>query len=669
MSIRVQCALVLILVCAGGIFLTGWISASFRDFNERRQQIGPDSITHQQAVRLQDLGGQYLLTADLVVGSGESFLAAGNHEQCDLALQVLDSIILTQLASGFGKSINSLRKSFRNIDQTVQRAASTDGPDREAQLSDLLTKLDHAADQLVNDLQRLKVDLLIVAQEREQAFNREQEEMHSDMTWSFIAYLLMLLLVWRFQVRALVDPVIELSLATERARLQQGSLGVTPSGPKETQRMTVSISKLFDRLRSENQRVEEVVKLRTSELIAADKAKDEFLATVTHELRTPLNGVIGMLDMLTSEPLPAAQREVAQIAAASSHHLKHLVDDILDITKIVAGRMQLESVPVNIDAMITEIVNCMQPIADSKSVTLTSERSQGAPATINSDPLRLRQVLFNIIGNAVKFTSEGHVKLIVEPQHSTGTSEWIKFKICDTGIGISPSIVDNIFQPFVQADSGTTRQHGGTGLGLTISQRLMTLFGGRIEVESTPNEGSAFSVFLPHKADCAILTNPASSAITNTPERTTSNNDVSASREAPDTCNRVLVVDDNAINQLVACRMLEASGYEVVIADNGLKAIECAKTTAFGLVLMDLQMPVMGGAESMREIRLLENANELHPHSHFPLPILALTANTLNETPTPGAPEGFNEVLSKPIRRDCLLEVVSRYCPLPTTQH
>jgi signal transduction histidine kinase/CheY-like chemotaxis protein len=656
-------------VCAGGIFLTGWISASFRDYNERRQQIGPDSITHQQAVRLQDLGGQFLLTADLVVGSGESFLAEGNHEQCDLALRVLDSIILTQLASGFGKSINSLRKSFRQIDQTVQQAASIDGPDRETQLGQLLTQLDHSAAKLVTELQRLKQDLSTVARQREQTFDLEQEEMHSKMTWSFIAYLLMLLLVWRFQVRALVDPVVELSLATERARLQQGSLGVTPSGPKETQRMTVSISKLFDRLRSENQRVEEIVKMRTSELIAADNAKDEFLATVTHELRTPLNGVIGMLDMLTGEPLPAAQQEVAQIAAASSHHLKNLVDDILDITKMVAGRMQLECVPVNIDAMIKEIVSCMQPIADSKSVVLTSEISTDVPATINSDPLRLRQVLFNLVGNAVKFTNEGHVKLIVEPQDATDTNDLIKFQICDTGIGISPSNVEDIFQPFVQADSGTTRQHGGTGLGLTISQRLMNLFGGRIEVESTPNEGSTFSVFLPYAKDCAVLadTPPSTDAVASRIPATP--NEATASRDNSETCNRVLVVDDNAINQLVACRMLEASGYEVVIADNGLAALQCAKKTAFGLVLMDLQMPVMDGAESMRELRLLENAGELHPDSQFPLPILALTANTLNQAPSPGDPEGFNEVLSKPIRRDRLLEVVGHYCPLPTAQY
>lgn len=669
MSIRVQCALVLILVCAGGIFLTGWIAASFRDYNERRQQIGPDSITHQQAVRLQDLGGQFLLTADLVVGSGESYLAEGNHEQCELALRVLDSIILTQLARGFGTSIKSLGKLFRQIDETVQKAASTDGSDREAQLNQLLSQLDYSAAKLINELKRLKQDLSIVAMQREQTFDDEQEEMHSRMTWSFIAYLLMLLLVWRFQVRALVDPVVELSIATERARIEQGSLGVTPSGPKETRRMTVSISKLFDRLRTENQRVEEVVKIRTSELVAADSAKDEFLATVTHELRTPLNGVIGMLDMLTCEPLSPAQQEVAQIAAASSHHLKRLVDDILDITKIVAGRMQLECIPVNIEALVKEIVSCMQPIADSKSVALTYEISPDVPQTINSDPLRIRQVLFNLAGNAIKFTNEGHVKIIADVENVSDTTGWIKFHIFDTGIGISPSKIDKIFQPFAQADGSTTRRYGGTGLGLTISQRLINLFGGRIEVESTPDEGSKFSVFLPYAPDDAATADSPPSTDTATTKHAATRSELTTTGGDSATCSRVLVVDDNVINQIVSRRMLESSGYEVTVAHDGRAALQCATATAFGLVLMDLQMPVMGGTESMRELRLLENAGELHPDSRSPLPILALTAGSLDQTPLTRDPDGFNEVLSKPIRRDRLLEIVSNYCPLTAARH
>ena len=453
MSIRLQCALVLLLVCAGGMLLTGWVALSFNEHSERRQKVGPDSIAQQQAVRLKDLGGQFLLTADLVVGSGESFLAEGNREQCGLALRVLDEIEHTDLARGVGANARELKVLFRRVSEIVSLSASAVGRDRPAVLDEQLSQLDDAAEDLVDELEILKQGLSSIATQRLQNLDIEQVALHSRVLWSFIAYLLLLLLVWRFQVRALVDPVIELSVATERARIHQTALGVTPSGPKETRRMTVSISKLFEWMRSENQRIEEVVEMRTSELLAADSAKDEFLATITHELRTPLNGVIGMLDMLVSERLSASQQEAAEVASASSHHLMRLIDDILDITKIVAGRMQIERVPVSVDELMREVLTCMQPLAQGKLVSLNYEMSEGVPDTVYSDPLRLRQILFNLVGNAVKFTSDGSVAIYVSACSSDSDSGVLQFRVVDTGIGMQPAVVERLFQPFVQADS------------------------------------------------------------------------------------------------------------------------------------------------------------------------------------------------------------------------
>ena len=656
MTIRLQCALVLILVCAGGMLLTGWIALSFSEHSERRQLVGPDSIAQQQAVRLRELGGQFLLTADLVVGSGESFLADGNRRQHRQAVRLLDEIARMDLAAGVGSNVRLLQGLFARVSQIVEDASGAVGADREEFLGEQVVVLDDVAAELMRELAILAQGLSSIALQRAQALDVEEDAMHDRMLWSFIAYLLLLLLVWRFQVRALVDPVVELSVATERARIHQTALGVTPSGPKETRRMTVSISQLFDWLRSENQRIEEVVKLRTSELIAADNAKDEFLATITHELRTPLNGVIGMLDVLTSESLSDEQREAAQVASASSQHLMRLIDDILDITKIVAGRMQLESVPVEVRDLVSNVVACMQPIAQGKSVALSAEVSDEVALTILSDPLRLRQVLFNLVGNAIKFTDEGGVQIRVRTRSRDAEVGVLEFCVSDTGIGMQTAAVETLFEPFVQADSSMTRQYGGSGLGLAISRRLVDLFGGSIEVESVFGSGSTFRVLLPYteSADGVQQLEPPEGVVDEV-------YDSGVSR-------RVLVVDDNSVNQLVAQRMLESAGYDVDVTDNGRRAVDQAMKVAYGAVLMDLQMPVMGGVEAMHELRAMENAGELPLESRFPLPVLALTANTLAVDEPLEDHKGFNEILTKPIRRDKLLAAVGRYCPLPQVQ-
>lgn len=380
--------------------------------------------------------------------------------------------------------------------------------------------------------------------------------------------------------------------------------------------------------------------LRSAQLQAeaASRAKGAFLATMSHEIRTPMNGVLGFTSLLKGTPLTSEQNEYVTTIEQSGEILLALINDILDLSKLESGRIDLERQPVVLRDLANEIGALFSHRLKAKGVKLVLDCAADLPPAVMSDALRLRQVLFNLVGNAAKFTERGEVRVqITRPPAATGNPDGecvLHFSVADTGIGISAEHRTRLFQPFTQADSSTTRNYGGTGLGLAISQRLVQAMNGTIEVESTPGQGSRFffSIRVPalnaSPADHGTLELPAASA-------------------SPRYAGRILVVEDNAVNRRMIMAMLHRLGCTADEAENGHLALErvAAAPSPYTLILMDVVMPEMDGLDATRAIRVRERTGNLSPAW-----IVALTASAMAEDRERCHAAGMNAFLSKPIR-------------------
>jgi two-component system, sensor histidine kinase len=410
--------------------------------------------------------------------------------------------------------------------------------------------------------------------------------------------------------------------------------------------------------------LEEQVAQRTAQLTEAkdraeegSRAKSDFLANMSHELRTPMNGVLGMVELALDAQMLPAQREQLQTVRGSAESLLLIIDDILDFSKIEAGQMRIDPVPTSLATLARTTMASFELRARQKGLTLRCELASDLPAAVSVDPGRLRQVLVNLLANAVKFTPEGTVTLAVAPGGPLpdGRVELV-FAVRDTGIGIAPDRLDAIFQPFTQGDTSMTRRFGGTGLGLTISARLVALMGGWLSVRSTERVGSEFMLRLP--APLASAADIADAA-TDAPRPETGEvdpappvpDDVSATTPA-DTLH-VLVAEDNPINQRIVQQLLRKRKLSVTLADDGRQAVDAFQAGRFDLVLMDVQMPEMNGFEAVAAIRALEQAQG-RPHT----PIVAVTAHAMVGDREKCLEAGMDAYLSKPLRRQLLFELV-----------
>jgi PAS domain S-box-containing protein len=374
----------------------------------------------------------------------------------------------------------------------------------------------------------------------------------------------------------------------------------------------------------------------------ADQAKGRFLANMSHEIRTPMAGVLGLVDLLLKTDLSPTQRGYGDLIQTSAGSLLRLIDDVLDFSKIEAGRLSLERVPFDLHATLREIVELLRFRASARRTELDLILNPGVPEWVWGDPGRLRQVLTNLVGNAVKFTEGGRVEVEVE-RLADGR---LRFRVSDTGIGIPQEVRGRLFTLFSQADSSTSRRFGGTGLGLAISQRIVEQMSGEIGYESTPDVGSVFWFILP----CEPTTPPASTPALPAGEATT----------RPDGRQyRILVAEDNAINQLVITHELAVLGYDVVAVNNGLEALEALEANAFDLVLMDCQMPELDGYEASRRIRA-------SPGEVSRIPIVALTAHALREDLERCLDAGMNDTITKPFREDILRQKLDRWLGVKT---
>ena len=412
---------------------------------------------------------------------------------------------------------------------------------------------------------------------------------------------------------------------------------------------TIESSNLNMKVREQNEVLEIKIEERTEQLKiektraeAASIAKSSFLATMSHEIRTPMNGVLGMAQVLSSTNLTEEQQLYVNTILDSGNSLLTVINDILDFSKIEAGKMLLEKRGLNIKQSASDIINLFNSKAKEKNIQLTLHIEDQCPVDLIGDELRIKQVLQNFVSNAIKFTEQGSVKISISGSKMRGDSASIMVQVSDSGIGIDQGVQDKLFADFTQIDSSTTRKFGGTGLGLAICKQLITLMGGEVGVTSTPNKGATFWFTLNLDINHQQYEQKKELHNTTTKELLTGD---------------VLLVEDNAVNQLVAKAILQKFGITPSIANDGLEAIQKVKTTQFDLILMDCQMPVLDGFEATAKIRQLEQQSNKHT------PIIALTANAHDKDRERCLEAGMDDYLSKPIINDQLYNTISKYLP------
>ncbi|MFC3151742.1 ATP-binding protein [Litoribrevibacter euphylliae] len=493
-------------------------------------------------------------------------------------------------------------------------------------------------------IDNLELGRVVVLLSSDQIRKEHNQIILHGLSIGFPAILLAMLVAWRIG-RSLSEPVLELSRTVHTLTKGDHSARVAITTQSELGHLQKNVNSLAESLEiHETRRAEDLRKVKNArqQAEAASYAKSQFLAVMSHELRTPMNGVMGMLQLLQGSKLSEEESDYVQTAINSTEHLLTVVNDILDFSRIESGKMNIESVYFRLPELLKGVHQTLEPIAEDKNLPFILEMDPNLDLAVQSDPTRLRQVLLNLAGNAIKFTESGFVKISTHQQKIKADQLELTIDIVDTGIGISKKQLSKMFESFNQADTSTSRKYGGTGLGLSISKNLLELMGGHLKVQSQEGVGSTFSctLTLPYRQSSSIADN-----------QVRSQNFIHVDGEQ---LGLALLAEDNPVNQKVAVAMLKKIGIAVDVAENGFKAVQKCRQKEYDIIFMDIQMPVLDGYQATQQIR---NNSSLNNET----PIVALSANALAEANEKAIAVGMNAYLSKPFKKSELEEVVKEW--------
>ena len=742
MNLKVHTGRLLAICTISGFAIGASLVAGYRNVDRAANELGAHSMALREVADLDTRLRTYVHMADKVLLHDQTGLLDSTVKWSEEIRATARRLAATKLADGMRSEIDAIVGGVGRIQACIDEGATDHGDDRKARLAALAERAQVEEEQLVERSDQLE-DQLARRAEYHQRDIQEQRFALAVVTWIAAAvYLVIVSMSWFWSVQTIVLPIERLSDAAERAKLDNAAFQVVESGPDEVRRLTRNISSFV-------------------------RTRADFLATMSHELRTPLNGIINMNELMLATELDGEQQELARSAKGAGEALLAVINDILDFSKIQAKKLDIETAPFRLRDLVDASVDINAVAASAKGLRLGVVVDHRLPEAVQGDPNRLRQILVNLLNNAVKFTSQGRVDLLAEPVD--GHADVVRFAVVDTGVGIAPDVQGTLFHAFRQGDSSTTRKFGGTGLGLAICRELATLMGGEVGVTSEPGKGSTFWFTVKLAADAAAPAAPAfeprcqrlvvasecaiarrgvveralavglpaerivavgTAALATSvaagdwvvfdatgsdqpldvtlgsvrdrlvgagstvvleargaatrrgsdvghlrpaagldelrawlaapPEGPPQAEDVATAAAAPQLAGRVLVADDNPINRHAAKMFLERSGCTVTLAQDGQEAIDLLLAQPFDVVLMDCQMPRLDGLEATRRLRRLEADERLAEGSPVPLPIVALTASDAPEDRAACAAAGMGEVLPKPFAAKDLIATVAR---------